>query len=106
MLTLDATRRAGETLGTKGWDDYKKTILEYCEHAGRIMTFKEFFKQNGKLMAVRKLQKGDVWKQYNQAWDALCGTALKRIATPKKAAEDEPTDDAEEEHESAVADDE
>ena len=89
----DTKKRAGETLAAKGWENYKKLRQEVCETAGRIMTFNDFFKQNGKFMEVRRLKKGDAWKQYNQAWDALCGTVLKRITGPKegkKTEEEEP----------------
>jgi len=84
MVTLpilrEAKRQSGATLGAGGWDKYKKKIQNRCESAGRIMSFKTFFKENHSFITMNKeLSKSDLWKQYNDAWDALCGTAVKRI---------------------------
>jgi hypothetical protein len=115
-LLREAKRQVGATLGAGGWDKYKKKIQERCEAAGRIMSFKTFFKENHSFITMRKdLSKSAIWKQYNDAWDALCGTAVKRIVidTPGKkrkhaaastaAVADEASDDAA--AEAAVADD-
>ena len=76
----EAKRQSGATLGAGGWDKYKKKIQARCEAAGRIMSFKTFFRENHAFITMHdELSKSDLWKQYNDAWDALCGTTVKRI---------------------------
>jgi hypothetical protein len=76
----EAKRQSGATLGAGGWDKYKKKIQARCESAGRIMSFKTFFRENHAFITMHsELSKSDLWKQYNDAWDALCGTPVKRI---------------------------
>ena len=76
----EAKRQSGATLGAGGWDKYKKKIQARCEAAGRIMSFKTFFRENHAFITMHpEMSKSDLWKQYNDAWDALCGTVVKRI---------------------------
>jgi hypothetical protein len=88
LVTLrEAKRQAGKTLSAGGWDKYKKKIQNRCELAGRIMSFKTFFKENHAFLTMNKeANKSDIWKQYNDAWDELCGTSVKRVVidTPGK----------------------
>ena len=78
----EAKRQSGAALAAGGWDKYKRKIQARCESAGRIMSFKTFFRENHSFVtmhATGSVSKSDIWKQYNDAWDALCGTPVKRI---------------------------
>jgi hypothetical protein len=79
------------TMGEKktvkgGWDKHKKRILDRCEVAGRIMTFNDFKKHN--TTHIKNLKnKMELWRDYNEVWDVMCGAVLKRIHLPKEDGE-------------------
>jgi hypothetical protein len=62
----EAKRQAGTTLSASGWDKHKKKIQKRCEAAGRIMSFKTFFKDNHAYITMNKdsVSKTDLWKRY------------------------------------------
>jgi hypothetical protein len=88
-MLRDAKKERGEILAPKEWDHYKHKVMERCVSAGRIASFSNFFKVNRKYIAAnhKEVNKSELWKQYNEAWDALCGTVLKRIPNPADAAQ-------------------
>lgn len=104
-------KRDGSALAPGEWDAYKQRIKARCEMAGRIMSFNDFCKQNGD--QARGGTKSELWKQYNESWDALCGIVLKRVSTDrirqkkttpsKKSDENAPETSNEEEEEDEEA---
>ena len=81
----DAKKRKGETLAPKEWDNYKQKVMERCILAGRIASFTVFYKENRKYILANNINKSELWKQYNDAWDALCGAVLKRVPNPSSS---------------------
>ena len=69
------------------WKERCSRKMDWCIGFGRVPEYAKFISVNKEVLRESKLRQGQVWADYNAAWDALVGTVLLKTRPPQRKAE-------------------
>ena len=71
------------------WTERFERKRTWCVERGRVMEYVRFIKDNKDTLRRCSLSPSIVWGNYNQTWNALCGTEVVKLRTPRAGKEEE-----------------
>ena len=94
---------------SKSWHEIKEARERWCARRGRIANYIDFIRSNRSYIKRSEIaNKGLLWSQYNDTWDAIAGISLRKrsgaaAAPPSASASASPSAVAHDHHGAAAA---